>query len=141
MTRKKRTKKLTIAELKSYVRGAVDLNPEGWCPNQDQWEQIADLIENVKDSVVVDEPYTTQGNDTELRPRPIEEVRSAMMPIDDMGASGRFDASANPGHRPQVERIAGGGVKDEQTGVVQSGIMIKTPNVDTSEEKYKSGYE
>lgn len=141
MTRKKRTKKLTIAELKSYVRGAVDLNPEGWCPNQDQWEQIADLIENVKEGSFVDESYTTQVINKEIGPRPIEESQSLMMPVDNMGASGRFDASANPGHRPQVERIPGGGVKDDQTGVVQSGIMIKTPNVDTSEEEYKSGYE
>lgn len=141
MTRKKRIKRLTIAELKSYVRGWVDLNPEGWSPNEDQWEQLADLIENVKEGTVVNELSVEQVSGTEHGTRLTEERESAMTPIDNMGTSGRFDASANPAHRPQIERVAGGGVKDEQTGVISSGIMIKTPNVDTSEAEYKSGFE
>lgn len=143
MARKKRTKKLTINELQSYIEGAVELNADDWHPDAAQWDQIVEMIMNVKlDTRLVEVAAPVTG--TGARPPLVEQGPSSMMSDDgeqlvNMPSSGRFDASAHPEARPTVQKIGEAGQKNED-GSYSSGIVVKTPNIDSSQGGDKSGF-
>ena len=151
--RAKTTKKLTVSELKAYIEGAVELNPEGWAPSPEQWNNIVEMIMNVKESVPVAtvKAETVQSYDVSesypqnTRQAPIA-LPSAMspapqQPVRPTAPPPQIDASQNPALKPYVEKTGANMVHDPSTGTVSSGLKFKTPTIDTSEKPYQSGYE
>lgn len=142
---KKKVSKLTLDELRSYIKGATELNAEGWHPNKDQWDTIVSMIENVVENPtqrVSANPLPMQH--TAPMHRQPEAVPSAMgegESFERRDAGGRFDGSINAEARPVAVQAQGSiaGHKDDDN-VVSSGIQIKTPNVDNSEGPYESGF-
>ena len=57
---KRRNKKLTLAELKTYIEGAVEFNPDDWVPDKEQWDYIVELIMGVKDTPAPAAPVAEQ---------------------------------------------------------------------------------
>lgn len=154
MARKKKEIK-TIAELKTYIEGAVEFNPEEWSPSKAQWDMIVEMIMNIDEEPVIQQvvapaPQTYRGGTGEA-PVSVQTGPSMMSNASTGGTAvdnppvmedraPPMDASQNAGARPRVEMTGEMSDKDPNTGVVKSGITVKTPNVDTSEKPYKSGF-
>lgn len=135
--RKKRVKKITIKELQSYITGAIELNIEGWHPDKEQWEKIVDMIMHVKvESVSVQlverkeqsGGTTTRGGGIFIEEQMLDEDGNAVRSVS------KTDMRKNT-----TERVASMGEKNTE-GVISSGIINKTKNIDTSDGEYKSEF-
>ena len=132
MTRKKRVKKVTIAELRSYVQGAIDLNDDGWHPDKGQWDKIVDMIMNVKEEppkverVVEQVPAQQPMQAAQLPQGAASNLTGQLAPP--AGRPSKIDLRAESNYR--TERV---GVPESQDGtsVTRSGIKVKTPNIET----------
>lgn len=137
--RKKKVKKITIKELQSYITGAIELNIEGWHPDGEQWEKIVDMIMHVKvespsvQQVIVERKEQSGGTTTRGGGVFIEEPM-----LDEDGnpvrSASKTDMRSNP-----TERVANMGEKNSE-GVISSGIINKTKNIDTSKGEYQSDF-
>lgn len=135
--RKKRVKKITIKELQSYITGAIELNIEGWHPDKEQWEKIVDMIMHVKvESVsvqLVERKEQSGGTTTRGGNMFIEE------PMLDEDGNAVRSVSKTDMRKNTTERVASMGEKNP-AGVISSGIINKTKNIDTSNGEYKSEF-
>ena len=153
MARKRKEIK-TIAELKTYIEGAVEFNPEEWAPSKEQWDMIVEMIMNIEEEPVIQQVVAAptgpiHRGGTGEAPVSVQQGPSMMSstledadnpPVMEDRAP-PMDASQNAAARPRVEMTSEmTGEKDPSTGVVPSGIKVKTPNVDTSDKPYKSGF-
>ena len=48
--RAKRAGKITIEEFRAWLSGVEDMQPENWCPTQEQWKKIREKIELIEDT-------------------------------------------------------------------------------------------
>lgn len=136
MARKKRVKKVTLSELQSYIQGAIDLNDEEWHPDKKQWENIVEMIMNVKPEPPVEKVIqqnvaqpSSQGhipsnggamsNNTQPNaPTPSDSTYMPPSKLDLRSESGyKLEKTGSPTH-------------DAATGVTKSGIKVKTPDID-----------
>jgi len=158
---KKRTrasKKLSISELKAYIEGAVELNPDDWAPSPEQWSNIVEMIMNVKENVIV-QTVSTSASDADFGRGYAQEDRAetrvaapqvapSHITMDASQDNQRtrpmppsIDASQNPTTRPRMERVGSQMSHDPTTGTISSGLKFRTPTIDTSDKPYSSGYE
>ena len=47
--RKKKVDKMSVEQLQSYLKGIVDISDDDWHPTKAQWDNILELIMNVKE--------------------------------------------------------------------------------------------
>lgn len=134
----KKIKKITVSDLQSYISGAIDLNVDDWHPNKEQWEKIVDMIMNLKPDEVVTREVHVQQN-------PQRTTHSAMTggysePV--MGGESNHPNTRAPKTDFRKIKVENNGTyeKDPNTGVVRSGIKIKTPSIDTSIKDYDTPF-
>lgn len=147
MARKKRTKKVTVAELQSYIQGAIDLNDDGWHPDKNQWDNIVDMIMNVKadppkvEKVVEQTPVQQPSHNYQ---QPV--ATGSSMTGDPAPAQGsdrrpaKLDLRESSGYK--IQREGGFESQGEVDGIplTKSGIKVKTPDVDTSVNDYDTPF-
>lgn len=155
--RKKKVEPVTVGELKSYVKSAMDLNEDGWHPDEKQWKKILEMIMNVKEpEPVAAPPAAVAPHYGPPPPAPALPGQPPPAPPMGMGEAPPNPYELNPAEapsdRPPPMIVNTGGAPvpkflrtgpesaPDENGVISSGITVKTPNIDTSQ-GYKSGYE
>lgn len=151
---RKKVKKVTVSELQSYIKGAIEFNEENWHPDKKQWDKIVEMIMNIKEeppiqvvrnsnNQTVQNAQGNQNNPPAQSGSILEEAKPAEA-VDQL----HNDPSANPNYVPppktDMRRItvekSGDVTRDPNTNVLSSGNKVKTPNVDTSEQDYESSF-
>lgn len=146
---RKKVKKVTVKELQSYIQGAIEFNDDGWCPDKSQWDKIVEMIMNIKEEKVevrteVAAPpppppaMPANTNHSEYEVRPVRAQQGSLSQTEVAPAPDRPPAPPTDMRRLQVEKT-GAVRKDESSGVVSSGIKVKTPHVDAGD--YASPFE
>lgn len=156
--RKKKAEKVTVPQLQSYIKGAIEFNADDWHPDKKQWDKIVEMIMNLKDEVrtvekVVEKPVPQRGGQPARAPSgqsPRIEGSSLELASSNEGNATEFQPSAPRPQKEQVratdapslqvQRTAVDPNDKDENGRPKSGISIKTPNVDTSEKPYDSGF-
>lgn len=141
--KKKTTQKVTVNELQSYIKGAIEFNEDDWHPDKRQWDKIVEMIMNIKQDVV-EKVVEKQASTVRTQQNPKSLAASSM---DGGQVSGNPQISEYRGPRQpvkatnaqslEVQKIGDGGV--DENGKPSSGISIKTPT-DHSGEPYESGF-
>jgi hypothetical protein len=144
---RKKVKKVTVKELQSYIQGAIEFNEDNWCPDKAQWDKIVEMIMNIKEEKVevrteVAAPpppaMPANTNHPEHEIRPVRAQQGSLSQTEVAPAPDRPSAPPTDMRRLQVEKT-GAVRKDESSGVVSSGIKVKTPHL--SEGDYASPFE
>jgi hypothetical protein len=140
-SRKKRVKKVTIAELQSYVQGAIDLNDEDWHPDKTQWEKIVDMLMNVK----VDPPKVERIVEQTPVQQPDYAQQGPNANADSALTGESLDGNTKRPRQLDLREGKGYEIKhdgtfEKQGDVLKSGIKVKTPTIDTSVDDYDSPF-
>lgn len=139
MARKRRTKKVTVAELQSYIEGAIEFNEDDWCPDKKQWDKLVDMIMNIKE----EEPkvvYESVNHNTTRPGYPPHDVGGEMpveshidSVLDENGNTLEYEPSRKSPPKMDMRKIktskTGPETRDPNSGAVQSGITVKTPDI------------
>jgi hypothetical protein len=165
MARKKKAEPVSIDELKSYVKGAIELNDDGWHPDAKQWNKIVDMIMNVKEPEPAPAapaphygPPAQQGTAMQPagnlggmppQPQPGQGLPTGMggavpknpYEMDDPNVDRPAPMKLPSDGAPVPKFLRTGVEQRDENGNISSGITVKTPNIDTSQKQYKSGYE
>lgn len=145
--KRKRTKKVTVKELQSYIQGAIEFNDDGWFPDKSQWDKIVDMIMNIKEETVEVRtevqapPPPEMPPNVSYREHDVAPVRRASGSLADTPPVQEYERAPAPKtdmRKLQVEQV-GTPQKDPQTGAVSSGIKVKTPHL--SDDNYASPFE
>jgi hypothetical protein len=154
MPRKKRVKKVTVTELQSYIKGAIEFNADDWCPNKTQWDKIVEMLMNLKS----DDPRSGVVNGSEWRGTPSggEDTTSSGAEIhrqtsetesnmyveyagDDFLHSDKDEGPTKLDMR-KVNVETSGPIGRDERGVVTSGKRFKGPSRDDSTGLTESEY-
>jgi hypothetical protein len=135
MARKTKVREVNISELKSYINGAIEFNDKNWIPNAEQWAKIVEMIRNVKESEVF--AHNTRANNAVTAPQSRLLAGQQITVDDDRTAATppKINMMKVPAPIKQAEPM-----RDED-GVIQSGILRKTPVIHNKDGEYKSPYD
>jgi len=121
MAGKKRSKKTTLENFRSWLEGVEEMQGDDWVPTSEQWKKIRnkiDLIEAVKEEI------------TEVPPTYARIPTHAPAPVQSQGSS--LDYIAAPVAPVEMSPNA---------PMAKGQHQVKTPDIDTSKGDYKSAYE
>lgn len=130
----KRTKKkeeVTVSALKSWLDGIMEFQAADWVPDKSQWKTVVEKIQSLKEVEPVPQPQPKQNA-----------PQTGAPPSRTWDGDDHHAAPAAPQPRvPMTMRAGSGGVMgSDQPVPVNVGDRVKTPNIDTSTEEYKSGF-
>jgi hypothetical protein len=144
--RKKVKKKITLSEFKAWLEGADDFHGKDWAPTGEQWKMIREKIDSIEEPKpeireVVKEVSVQQTRPAAPAPAPAEVPAlppnvpppppvSGGVPAGEVIKGSSLPAAAQPAipsAMPQPSAEAPGG-------------RSTTPNIDTSDGNYKSGF-
>lgn len=135
----KRKKKISLTEFRAWLEGVEELQPEEWHPDSDQWKLIRQKIDNIVEEkktverVVEQHPRYSPEPPRAPTPAPVSLPPSSFGPPD----GGQFQP-------PPVEMTEA--AKAALNGGVPKGMVpdadgkLKTPNIDTTDGDYNSGF-
>ena len=149
--RKKPVQKVTVSELQSYIKGAIEFNPDDWHPDKPQWDKIVEMIMNIKKDDVKTVEKVVEIKSQTGSPVPARRVQGSSMDVPPASSGNtefqppverpvKEEVRATDAPKLQVQKTMVDPSDRDENGVPKSGISIKTPNVDTSEQPYESGF-
>lgn len=121
----KNNKKITLAEFRAWLEGVEELQPRGWTPDSTQWKRIRDKINSIEES-------SARG----LTSGAVAPQQRFQAPV--QGAPSMLPPPAPPvqGGVPNLPVAPQG-----KLGIpVGPDGKIKTPDIDTSDGKFKSSF-
>jgi hypothetical protein len=146
--RKKTKKKITLSEFKAWLEGADDFHGKDWAPTKEQWKMIRERIDSIVEpepeirEVVKEVPSQQPQQARPPMPPPPKEVPELPPNIP--------PPPPVPGGVPVGEVIKGSALPVDSGPAVPTpmpqpsteapGGRSTTPNIDTSDGKYKSGF-
>lgn len=158
MTKKKAarrsTKKITLNEFRAWLEGVEELQADDWSPTYDQWQLIRNKINNIVEEV---KEVQVPANVPDVPPPagPLPTYGGRTVSGDTFGSPGTNPAFVPPAP-PMPPPPMGGALDDmEMTPAAQAALngklpstmvpspdgKIKTPNLDTSDGNFTSGFE
>jgi hypothetical protein len=142
--RTKKSKKLvTLSEFRAWLEGVEELQSVDWCPTSDQWKLIRSKIDSIVETEVevpVSHPQAPQISQVLPQtppPGPIPRQGPPPGPSS-LPPAGPFippDVEISPAAKAMM-----GGTSPSQLLPDASG-KLKTPNIDTTNGDYNSGFE
>ena len=156
MAARKKKKDITLIEFRAWLEGVEELQPASWHPDATQWKLIRSKIDSIIIEKEVKEVHVPAAAPVQPRPVAMQPPHQAPMP-----APSAFDefAGAQPGpsglnaptevapEMTPAARAALAGKPIPATGVQPAALTpgadgkIHTPNIDTSQQDYKTGFE
>lgn len=139
----KKTKKVTVPQLKSWIEGAMEFNDDEWSPSAEQWKKIVEMIMNLEEEVV--EVPVHQPAPQNQQPAVVP-AQSTLVAADQQARPPKIDM-----RRIKEEHMAGAGQGEydrtdipaefgDDVPVRSSGKIIKGRNIDTSDGNYESSF-
>jgi len=128
--RAKRRAKQTLGEFKAWLEGVEELQPPNWAPNLDQWT----LIRGRLNAIIEPEPKIIKEMVPQENTNPI--YTNPHAPVAPQG----FVAPPTPTSFPQDAVVVNG----DNMGTTIQAIEPErpaTPNIDTRDGNYSSGFE
>jgi hypothetical protein len=146
--KKQALKKVTINELQSFIEGATAFNPEDWHPDKEQWERIVEMIMNIKYEAPVQAPANVPNQQSRSAPpQAVPKGFATESSFDsDLGEPVQYDTDPVASRAPKTDmrkvKVESTGVSGvDENGFKQSGIKVKTPNVDSSKGDYDTPFQ
>lgn len=161
--RKKRAgrkgKKITLSEFKAWLEGIEELQPDDWSPTQEQWKKIRNKIDCIVESepvAVAPAQQAGQRHPSDVLYSPAEQHQTPQQPPQQGEEtvptlppvpSSIPDAAGNTGVPAGPSKLADPSLGASGSKPAISGIpegpdgRIKTPDIDTSDGSYGSGFE
>lgn len=164
MARKKKVTKISLKEFKAWLQGADDFHGKDWVPTPEQWKMIREKIDSIDE---VASPQAVSDHVTAQRPPapqaapqpPVQQGLPPGIPPPPPVSGGVPDGAVVGGPPPgapapsgassldlpppaPAAAPAGGPAAPVQVpdGSSPSGTRIKTPNIDTRDGNYNSGF-
>ncbi len=149
--RKPSNKKITLNEFHAWLEGVEELQPDGWSPDADQWELIRNKIMNIVEAEpeYIEVPVASPAP----APAPMPQMQSTFVTGDTPNTPGMNPAPAPAAFTPPASSFGDTQVdmtpeaRAALSGKLPAGMTpapdgkIKTPNVDTSDGNFTSGFE
>lgn len=136
-TRKKKLKAQTLTEFKAWLTGVEEMQDEGWVPNEQQWQLIRERIDQIK---VEEAKKPNTSPQTRQVPASAGDVPVAESPA--LDAIPHVPSSFDRANVTQVEQ--GSSLQPRPTPQPHAPAnpkeAVRTPDVDTSDGNYKSGF-
>lgn len=133
MARPKKEQKITSSEFKMWLQGVEEMQPKNWSPDSSQWARIRSKIDLISDDIpsVNQKNRIVQSHNSipENRP-PLQKASSSMIPAPNSTPK-MTQIPVNPGSVSPVL----------QTRDTTPANPVKTPDLDTTSEPYKSSFE
>lgn len=153
---KKTVKKQSVKEFKAWLEGITEFQPNDWCPSAEQWKTIKDKIGNLQDEIIVKEQIMVQSSTPsnllmtnnlpiqhnvepvysdvpQLQVRPNTPGKITLLPVGDEPVEHiDYPVPVDQTGQPIITTIS--------STVSASGKTYKTPHIDTSDGKYRSGF-
>jgi len=131
--KKKRKPKQTLAEFRAWLLGVEELQPEAWSPNRDQWLLIRERI----DKIIEPAPEIIHAQKGIPAPnKPVERtLPPGFIPAPPMVGGIPTDAIIEQG--AQVNTLTVTAPEMPNQGTAPRSV---TPNIDTTDGNYKSGF-
>lgn len=133
--KKKQLKAQSLTEFRAWLSGVEEMQEDGWVPNSTQWELIRERIDKIKIDDVQDLGQVTPPQSTQRpsgpaimnnQPDPGLEIPQVPSTFDRAGAAGNF--VPNETNQPKIPHA------------VDPKKPVTTPEIDTSNGDYKSGF-
>jgi len=122
---------LTLAEFKMWLLGVEEMQDDGWVPSPDQWKRIRNRIDAIEEPIA--QPMVYHATDT-IPPYPIARGDVPQHPqpaqLDQVYGHPSAILGVSPTNQPTSPLFA--------TGV--NNALTKTPNIDTTNGNYQSGF-
>lgn len=136
-------KKRTLSEFRAWLEGVEELQGDDWCPDADQWKLIRAAIDGIVEEAPPEPaPAPAAGNPYDRAPEQQYHPAPAPAPV--------------PGPAPQQSTMLPVGDSVEMTPAAKAALnggapppsmtpdpdgKLKTPNLDTTNGDYNSGFE
>lgn len=134
--KKKTIKSQSLTEFRAWLTGVEEMQEDGWVPNETQWQLIRERI----DKISIDDEVEQKLNQTAPSPsaRPTSQpanTGSGNAPVEIPQVPSAFDRAGAAGNFVPAD---GGQPKIQHA--TDPKKTVTTPEIDTSQGDYKSGF-
>lgn len=117
---------ISVREFRMWLQGVEEMQDAGWTPTTQQWAKIREKIDSIRDMAIPETPVNIQMSPTFVNPN----VRAPGLATHEQVVIPAGPSNLNYTPEPTfINPLLAG-----------SGGQIKTPDIDTSNGGYRSGF-